>query len=287
MVRRFFPTAALILCAGIYVWAAERATFVLNDGERKGGSIVFHGSDHENLINGHLNLGNDAGGEQSFPLDQVAVIDFAGGHPSAMERQALPSDDSHLLVLRNGVTQQGRLINLVNGDTLLWQNQGGEHQRYAIRDVSRVYLNPQVARTAYLHNERNEGQSTGEGGAVGRTVVPGAVRVDATQPWVDTGVMVKKGDRVAFNATGQIQFSPNPAHTASPDGNPGVQTGNLPVASMSVGGLIAKVGNSPPFPIGMNNQPITMPSAGHLLLGINDTDLSDNSGFFSVVVRKQ
>jgi hypothetical protein len=50
--------------------------------------------------------------------------------------------------------------------------------------------------------------------------------------------------------------------------------------------LIGKVGNSAPFPIGSNTQPIVMPADGRLMLGVNDNDWSDNSGFFSVVVTK-
>jgi hypothetical protein len=30
-----------------------------------------------------------------------------------------------------------------------------------------------------------------------------------------------------------------------------------------------------------------MPVSGRLMIGVNDNDLSDNSGFFSVVVAKQ
>jgi hypothetical protein len=51
--------AALIACAGVYAFAfaaAERASFVLTNGERPSGSIAFHGDQHENLINGYLNL---------------------------------------------------------------------------------------------------------------------------------------------------------------------------------------------------------------------------------------
>ncbi len=55
---------------------------------------------------------------------------------------------------------------------------------------------------------------------------------------------------------------------------------------MPAGGLIGKVGNSAPFPIGSNSQPITMPADGRLMLGVNDNEIGDNSGAFSVVVTK-
>jgi len=80
MIRRLIWSTALFACAGIYVFAAAaRATFILTDGERKSGIVVFHGGQNENLINGHLNLGVDNGKDITFPIEQVAVIDFVGG----------------------------------------------------------------------------------------------------------------------------------------------------------------------------------------------------------------
>ncbi len=81
MIRRLISTVALVACAAGYTFAAtERATFILTDGERKSGPVVFHTDSRENLINGMLNLGADNGKEMTFPVDQVAVIDFVGGN---------------------------------------------------------------------------------------------------------------------------------------------------------------------------------------------------------------
>ena len=54
-----------------------------------------------------------------------------------------------MLVMRDGSTQQGRFVNMIGGDTLLWDTAAGARQQYAIRDVSRVYLNPGSARTVF------------------------------------------------------------------------------------------------------------------------------------------
>src|ERR1700674_2412119 len=118
MIRRFVSTAALVASVGVSVLAgAERATFILTDGERKSGPVVLHTASRENLINGNLNLGTDNGLELTFPVDQVAVIDFVGGRPQSAELQALPFDSgTHVLVLRNGLTQQGRFVNMIGGD---------------------------------------------------------------------------------------------------------------------------------------------------------------------------
>jgi hypothetical protein len=186
-----------------------------------------------------------------------------------------------VLVLRDGVTQQGRFINMIGGDTVRWQNEAGEQQQYAIRDVSRIYLNPQSARIVWNVGGPGRNAAVGTSGTV---LEAGAVRVEANRPWTDTGITVKKGDRVAFRATGQIQWVPG--QTAGPDGNDAGRRPDYPVTAMPVGGFIGKVGNSAPFPIGSNTQPIVMPADGRLMLGVNDNDWSDNSGFFSVVVTK-
>src|SRR5216684_2033332 len=110
MFRRLISSVALVACGGIYAFAAERATFILTDGERKSGIVVFHGDQHENLINGYLNLGVDNGKDLTFPLVQVAVIDFVGGQPPVTELAQLGA--GHMLVTRDGATQQGRLINM-------------------------------------------------------------------------------------------------------------------------------------------------------------------------------
>jgi len=55
-----------------------------------------------------------------------------------------------------------------------------------------------------------------------------------------------------------------------------------------VGALIGRVGNNgKPFAIGMQTQPLPMPASGRLFLGVNDNELGDNSGAFTVIVTKQ
>lgn len=281
MLRKLISTGVLVAATSIYAYAAERATFILSDGERKSGQVVFHGDQRENLINGYLNLGNDTGGpEFTFPMSQVSVIDFAGGQPSATELAALPPS-GHLLALRNGQSQQGTFVNMIGGDTLVWQNQSGQTQQYALHDVSRVYLNPQAARVAFNAPATAATAAVGTSGAL----APGTVLVQANQAWTDGGITVKKGDRVSFTTSGQISFAQG--QTAGPDGNGALTRQSYPVPVMPVGGLIGRVGTGAPFPIGSNSQPIVMPANGRLMLGINDDEYGDNTGAFTVVVTKR
>jgi len=105
------------------------------------------------------------------------------------------------------------------------------------------------------------------------------VKVDATHPWVDSGVIVRKGQAVSFTTDGTIQWGNKPEEVAGPEGHGG-KGGKL-----GVGGLIGRVGyNGKPFPIGNPRVPIVMPKGGKLFLGINDFIFRDNAGSFIVTI---
>jgi hypothetical protein len=284
--RSFISAVALVACGATTALAQNaRATFILTSGQRDSGAIVHHGGNDFNLIDNNLNLALDSGQEKSYGVDQVAVIDFAGGQPSANELQQIPAN-GEFLVLRSGDSQPGTFVNLVHGNTLVWRNRTGQEQQFATNDVARIYLNPQAARVAF--NAPATPAAVGTSGTAANTPLqPGEVRVQANLAWNDTGLQVKKGDRVSFQASGQISFGQSSGQTAGPDGNSSMHQQDYPVPVMPVGGLIGKVDNAAAFPIGSNTRPIVMPADGRLMLGVNDNELRDNSGFFSVIVRKQ
>ena len=106
------------------------------------------------------------------------------------------------------------------------------------------------------------------------------VHVDATHPWVDSGVTVRKGQRLSFSAEGTIQWESRPEQVAGPEGH-----GGKP-GKVGAGGLIGRVGyTGKPFPIGNARTPIAMPATGKLFLGINDFIFGDNAGSFAVTIN--
>jgi hypothetical protein len=105
------------------------------------------------------------------------------------------------------------------------------------------------------------------------------VTVDARYPWVDSGLVVHKGDRLAFGAIGTIQWGSKPDQVAGPDGR------DAKPGKVGVGGLIGRIGYSgKPFPIGSRRAPVAMPKDGKLFLGINDFVFRDNAGSFTVTI---
>jgi len=283
MSRRFISAVALVAGLGMYALAAEQATFILNNGERRTGELSASGPDAANFVNGQLTING-----QPIPLDQVAVIDFTGGSaPPSIELSRVPATGGQAVVMRSGHAESGKFVNIVRGDTLLWQDHNGQEQQYPLRDVTRIYLNSTNAHAAYRAPASSSPSSTpAPVGTSGQAQPAAGVRVNANQ-WTDTGITVKAGDMVSFQASGQINFGQSPGQTAGPDGNPAAHSPNYPIPSLNVGTLIGKVGSSAPFGIGNNTAPVKMPASGKLLLGVNDNELKDNSGSFTVTITKQ
>ena len=117
-------------------------------------------------------------------------------------------------------------------------------------------------------------------------VQPQAVRVNAQQRWTDTGLTVRAGDVLTFDARGTIQMSTDGGDVATPAGSrSGRRAPNAPVNAVA-GALIGRIGGSGPFVIG-DQRSITAPVAGRLFLGVNDDHLPDNTGEFTVTVAIQ
>jgi hypothetical protein len=313
MLRRLLSATALVACTGVYAFAApERADFILTNGDRQSGTVVSSGSRYRN--NGELTLATNRR-DMTFRLDEIAVIEFAGGEPAPGELNRLGPEQT--LVMRDGRILAGRFVALLGGDTIVWDAGRGRPEQIPIRAINRVYLNPDRAR--WVYNDRGrfygrdgngreyagrdyQGRDQWERGEYGRDSYDRRdgravgttgqsrdvqVRVEANLPWIDTGLVVNEGERVTFHASGQIAFGRGDGQVSNPDGNPSERRSTYPDPRVPVGALIGRVGNSAPFGIGMQTQPLPMPASGRLFLGVNDDERSDNSGFYTVTITRQ
>jgi len=244
-----FCAAALFTGAA---YAQDSATLTLRSGEKVSGQLVdLGGVGYTMRVNGN---------ERHVAQNDVAAIDFTGG------------------VLRNGQTFDGSLYDIGGTSPL----------RLTIRTANgeREVASNEVARIL-IARPQNAVATSGTTPAIANTPsVPGAITVQANQPWTSTGITVKKGQRVTFTITGEVQVSDDPNDVATGDGaKSGRKAVNAPLPQGAAGALLAKVGNGAPFPIGSGTQTVTMPAAGILQLGINDDGFGDNRGNFQVVVR--
>jgi hypothetical protein len=277
MVRRFIASGILTLGLGMVAFANHPATFVLRDGNRVSGELSYKGGTSYTL-NGHDYASND-----------IAIIEFTPGAPTAAELSQIPTVDNnpseherHVFVTRSGQIIFGKIYHIsADGNTITFDGREGGRRDISADELARVYVNPAGARSVYA-------SVLGNNNAVATSGVMGDTRnisVAANQAWTDTGITVNAGDRVQFQASGEIMFGRTAGMNSTPDGNASMR-GNYPDPTVPVGALIGKIGNSAPFAIGMQTQPLGMPASGRLYLGVNDNDFSDNSGAFTVVVRR-
>jgi len=260
---------------GVVAMANHPATFVLRSGERVSGELSYKGGTSYTL-NG-----------KDYPSNDIAIIEFVPGAPSAAELNQIPTMDNnpseherHVFVTRDGQVIFGKIYHIsADGNTITFDRREGGRQDLSADNLARVYVNPAGARTVYASVLGNA--TPGAVATSGTTI-----QVPANQAWTDTGITVNAGDKVVFQASGQITYGRSPGQTASPDGGPDRRP-NYPLPSVPVGALLGRVGNSAPFGIGTQTQPLPMPASGRLMLGVNDNELTDNGGSYTVVVAKQ
>jgi len=275
MIRRMLASSALIACFAVGALANHPATFVLTNGDRVSGELSYKGGTAYTL-NG-----------KDYPSSEIALIEFVPGEPPAAELQRIPSVDNnpnelerHVFVTRGGEVIFGKIYHIsADGNTITYDRREGGRQDISADQLARVYVNPAGARNVYARV-----LGTAAPAAVGTSGF--TINVPADKPWVDTGITVNAGDRVSFQASGQITYGRSPGQTATPDGGAD-RRAQYPEPSVPVGALIGRIGNGKPFGIGTQTQALTMPAAGKLMLGVNDNELADNSGSYTVIVTKQ
>ncbi len=280
MMNRLVAVCVLAAATAVVAVGAERATFVLTNGQRVSGELTYKGGTVYTLD------GRD------YPADQVAVIDFVGGEPPADELRKLPASvtrehERDMFVMRNGDIVQGKLYHIAaDGSSISFDPLGttgvADRRTVPSNQIARVYIDAPKARTVYA-SVLNPGTPS----AVATSGEGQTVTVEGSQAWTDTGINVRRGQPMTFTVSGEIQVGPGrPATAAGIAAAEGETTNRYPIPGMGLGGLIGRVGNSAPFRIGTNNQPIRMPASGRLFLGINDDHAPDNSGSFSVAVKR-
>jgi hypothetical protein len=113
------------------------------------------------------------------------------------------------------------------------------------------------------------------------------IRVDATERWTDTGIDVRAGDTLGFDAQGTVRLSDDSNDTAGIGGTSSARrVVSAPLRNQSVGALIARIDSGEALFIG-NRRSLQAPANGRLYLGVNDAYLGDNTGNFQVVVTTQ
>ena len=182
------------------------------------------------------------------------------------------------LVMRNGQRISGRLIGLREGVFEFEEDRGlrrGRVIRVEQADVRTIELDQDGPSTA---GDRDNGVAGRPRGLREREV-----NVQARTQWTDTGVNVRNGQMVFFEASGRVRWGRD--RQDGPEGeNNSPRNPSRPIPGRPAAALIGRVGDDAPFFIGSDAEGVRVRGSGNLFLGINDETLDDNSGFFRVTV---
>jgi hypothetical protein len=264
-----------------YASADERVTAMLRGGERVTGRF-------DGFTNGLIHIDVSDTDERKIPVGDVALLDLVGGAQGLPETELGPArGDDHVLFPKNGGPVTGRLVAIEGSErdkgnpqptTVVFRSTSGEERRLRLSEVGRLYL----------------GRFPGAAPAGAAPTTPtaaaqnGQVTVAANQQWVSTGITVSRGQQVSFNASGEVQLSPDANDAATTAGSKtGRRLTGGPLPGQLAGALIGRVGNGQPFGIGNQPGPLPMSDAGLLYLGVNDDNHGDNNGAFTVTVTVQ
>jgi hypothetical protein len=113
------------------------------------------------------------------------------------------------------------------------------------------------------------------------------VRADnANNGWTNTGLVVRRGQRLRINASGRISLGNN--RFATPDGLANIPDRDKLMRNQPTGGLIAVIGDdNDDFIFIGRSRDFVVQRDGVLFLGVNEGNLSDNSGNYDVVIEAE
>ncbi len=182
------------------------------------------------------------------------------------------------LVLRNGSRVEGELISIRNGTIEFEERRNfgnGRTLRFDRDEVVRIEF----------ETYRNNTSSSGNNFARPSGMRERQVVVSADVAWNDSGIDVRAGQTVAFEAQGRVRWGRDRQDGPAGERNSPHNAGR-PIPSRNAAALIGKIGSDSGdiFFIGDDTGTMRMRGSGRLYLGVNDDVLTDNSGNFRVVV---
>jgi hypothetical protein len=181
------------------------------------------------------------------------------------------------LVLRGGRRVDGTLVG-VRGDTIEFETRAGwsgrRVERFDRDDVVRIEL------------ERGEAGGERHGGEEAHSeagIRERAVDVDAARPATDTGIDVRRGQEIRFEASGKVRWGPD--RRDGPNGEGGEHyNAKRPMPNRAGAALIGRIGRGDDWFFVGEGETIRARDSGRLYLAVNDDFLQDNSGAFHVMV---
>ena len=193
------------------------------------------------------------------------------------------------LVLRDGRRVDGDLVAVREGVVEFEGRRGffggRERMRIARTDVRAIELSDDGrSGRDFDDRENRDGRERDDRGGRPSGMREREVSVDSWVQGKDSGIELRAGQTVYFEATGRVRWGPN-----RQDGPEGERNSphneSRPIPNRPAAALIGRVGESGDwFFIGDEKGPVRVRTSGRLYLGVNDDYLKDNGGSFRVTV---
>lgn len=114
-----------------------------------------------------------------------------------------------------------------------------------------------------------------------------AVRADnANNGWTNSGLVVRKGQRLRISSTGRVSLGGG--RFSTPSGMPGSPDNDKLMRNEATGALIAVIGDdNDDFLLIGTSRDFVAQRDGVLFLGVNEGNLNDNTGTYDVVIEAE
>lgn len=294
MFGRFARLGALatfsFIVGASFVAAQTAVTVLLKSGDRVQGQLASFDQSTVDIRDG-------SGQRRPVTWNDVVLLDFVGGARNlpSTERDAAAASQS-TIVMKGGESLKGRIVDFTNeggaNAAVVFQSSDQGQRSIPLDQVGRIYVSNFTSEAMASAGFPGETSTSTAPAQTGSAVPQGdgtvVVTVPGTSRWQGTGLFVRSGDVVQFSSDGTVYLRSGGQDPAQPAGAlSGRSAPGASVAGVLAGALVGRVGDrGAPFGIG-NQTSLTMPAAGELFLGVNDDELSDNQGSFTVRVTRQ
>jgi hypothetical protein len=179
---------------------------------------------------------------------------------------------------------QGELIGVYGREIEFEERDGGRRRTVRIprSEINRIEFDNDQG--SFSDRDRDRGNRVVAGVGIPRGMRERQVTAVANSGWTDTGIEVRAGQPLYFQASGQWRWGPNRRDGAEGENNSPVNR-NRPLPDRPAAALIGRIGDRAEFFfVGNDPGPYRARASGRLYLGINDDVLTDNSGGLRVTV---
>jgi hypothetical protein len=274
MIRRFPRTLAALSLTLVLAASALGDTIRLKDGQVIRGQIVSFRDQQFTVL-----IGSGAGNRRSrvtVYIDDVDSIEFDSATgvsgeagPPAVDPYTPPAESARTTQPRASDQRQTQRPPTLGNDGGT-SNSGNSGNTNTGRTNTGSTTSPQTSPTS---------------GGTAFFPIRVRVRADGTaNGWTDSGLMVRKGQKLRVSATGRVSLGEG--RFSTPTGLPRVVDTEKLMRNEPTGELIAVIGddNDDFIPIGANRE-FYAPRDGRLFLGVNEGKLEDNTGSYDAVIE--